>query len=132
MIDHPPLNTVVHYCKIHENKINLCDTVTPFSNIAIWIGGKNSNARSKPSFHKLVASNVPNNPPRWPEAGAIVKKILSVYKEDARDWERVGEWVERIGWPAFFEKTGLPFTKFHINDWKGSRHQLNASAHIRF
>lgn len=102
------------------------------SNIAIWIGGKNSNARSKPSFHKLVASNIPNNPPRWPEAAAVVKKILSIYKEDAKDWERVGEWVDRIGWPAFFEKTGLPFTKFHINDWKGSRHQLNSSAYIRF
>jgi dissimilatory sulfite reductase (desulfoviridin) alpha/beta subunit len=35
---------------------------------------------------------------------AVVKKILAVYKGDARDWERVGEWVERIGWPAFFEK----------------------------
>jgi sulfite reductase beta subunit len=35
----------------------------------------------------------------------VVKKILAVYKGDARDWERVGEWVERIGWPAFFEKT---------------------------
>jgi sulfite reductase beta subunit len=102
------------------------------SKIALWIGGKNSNARSKPSFHKLVASNLPNNPPRWPEVGAVVKNILSVYKEDARDWERVGEWVDRIGWPAFFEKTGLPFTKFHINDWKGARHELNSSAHIRF
>jgi dissimilatory sulfite reductase (desulfoviridin) alpha/beta subunit len=30
----------------------------------------------------------------------VVKKILAVYKADARDWERVGEWVERIGWPA--------------------------------
>ncbi|MBT7498488.1 MAG: dissimilatory-type sulfite reductase subunit beta, partial [Candidatus Thioglobus sp.] len=48
------------------------------------------------------------------------------------DWERMGEWVDRIGWPAFFEKTGLPFTKFHISDWKGTRHQLNSSAHIRF
>ncbi|HAE04711.1 MAG TPA: dissimilatory-type sulfite reductase subunit beta, partial [Gammaproteobacteria bacterium] len=71
-------------------------------------------------------------PPRWPEVGAVVKQILAVYKGDARDWERVGEWVERIGWPAFFEKTGLPFTKFHVSDWKGTRHQLNSSAYIRF
>ena len=26
----------------------------------------------------------------------------------------------RIGWPRFFELTGLPFTKFHINNWKGN------------
>ena len=102
------------------------------SKFAIWVGGKNSNARSKPTFHKLVASGVPNNPPRWPEVSEIVLKILRTYKEDAKDWERVGEWAERIGWPRFFEKTGLPFTKYHIDNWRGGRENLNASAHIRF
>ena len=40
--------------------------------------------------------------------------------------------VEHIGWPRFFELTGLPFTRFHIDNWPGSRASLNASAHIRF
>jgi dissimilatory sulfite reductase beta subunit len=102
------------------------------SKLAIWVGGKNSNARSKPSFHKLVAAGIPNNPPRWPEVADIVKKILNTYKEDAKDWERIGEWAERIGWPRFFELTGLPFTKYHIDNWRGSRASLNASTHIRF
>jgi len=102
------------------------------SKFAIWVGGKNSNARSKPTFHKLVAAGIPNNPPRWPEVSDVVKKILQAYKEDAKDWERIGEWAERIGWPRFFEKTDLPFTKYHIDNWRGSRATLNASAHIRF
>ena len=102
------------------------------SKLAVWVGGKNSNARSKPMFQKLVAAGLPNNPPRWPEVAAVVKKILYTYKKDARDWERVGDWVERIGWPRFFELTGLPFTKFHIDNWRGARNSLNASAHIRF
>ncbi len=102
------------------------------SKFAIWVGGKNSNARGKPTFHKLVAAGVPNNPPRWPEVGKIVKKILSVYKEDAKDWERIGEWAERIGWPRFFELTELPFTKYHVDDWRGARASLNSSTHIRF
>ncbi len=102
------------------------------SKMAIWIGGKNSNARSKPMFHKLVAAGIPNNPPRWPEVAAIVKKILRVYKQDAHDWERMGEWVERIGWPRFFELTELPFTKYHLDNWRGSRASLNASTHVRF
>jgi sulfite reductase beta subunit len=102
------------------------------SKLAIWVGGKHSNARSKPSFHKLVAAGIPNNPPRWPEVSEVVLKILKVYKEDAKDWERMGEWAERIGWPTFFEKTGLPFTKYHIDTWRGSRASLNNSAHIRF
>ena len=32
----------------------------------------------------------------------------------------------------FFEKTGLPFTKYHIDNWRGARNSLNASTHIRF
>lgn len=102
------------------------------SKLAIWVGGKNSNARSKPTFHKLVAAGLPNNPPRWPEVAAVVQKILDAYRADAHDWERVGEWVERIGWSRFFEMTGLPFTRYHIDNWRGARHSLNASAHIRF
>ncbi len=102
------------------------------SKLAIWVGGKNSNARSKPKFHKLVAAGIPNNPPRWPEVATIVKKILNEYKADARDWERLSDWIDRIGWPRFFEKTELPFTKYHIDNWRGARSSLNASAHIRF
>jgi sulfite reductase beta subunit len=61
------------------------------SKLAVWVGGKNSNARSKPAFQKLVAAGIPNNPPRWPEATALVKRILRAYQQDARDWERLGE-----------------------------------------
>ncbi len=102
-----------------------------YTKLAVFVGGKHSNARSKPTFHKLVAAGIPNNAPRWPEAAEVVKTILRVYKEDARDWERVGEWIERIGWPRFFELTNLPFTKYHIDDWRGARGTLNASAHVR-
>ena len=100
--------------------------------LAIWVGGKHSNARSKPSFHKLVVANLPNNPPRWPEVTEIVLKILHAYKNDARHWERVGEWIDRIGWPRFFEMVDMPFTKHHIDDFRGGRTALNTSAHIHF
>jgi sulfite reductase beta subunit len=44
----------------------------------------------------------------------------------------MADWIERIGWPRFFEKTGLPFTKYMIDDWRGGRANLNASTHVRF
>jgi len=44
--------------------------------IAIWVGGKHSNARSKPTFHKLAVANLPNNAPHWPEVNAVVKRII--------------------------------------------------------
>jgi len=102
------------------------------SKIAIWVGGKNSNARTRPMLHKLVAAGLPNNPPRWPEVAGVVRKILDTYKNDARAYERMGEWIERIGWKRFFELTDLPFTRYHIDNWRGARSSLNASAHIRF
>jgi sulfite reductase beta subunit len=102
------------------------------SKIAIWVGGKHSSTRSKPKFHKLVAAGIENNAPRWPEAAAVVKKILAAYKADARPWERMGEWIERIGWPRFFEMTELPFTKYHLDNWRGGRANLNASAQLHF
>ena len=102
------------------------------SKLAIWVGGKHSSTRSKPMFHKLVAAGLPNNPPRWPEVTEIVLKILYAYKENARPFERMGEWIGRIGWARFFELTGLPFTKYHIDNWRGSRGSLNASAQVRF
>ncbi|MBF0128893.1 MAG: dissimilatory-type sulfite reductase subunit beta, partial [Alphaproteobacteria bacterium] len=101
------------------------------SKLAIWVGGKHSSTRSKPTFHKLVVAGLPNNAPRWPEVAEVVLNILKVYKADGRPWERMGEWIERIGWPRFFEMTGLPFTKFHIESWRGGRSSLNASSQVR-
>ncbi len=100
--------------------------------IAVWVGGKHSNARSKPTFHKLVVANLPNNPPRWPEVEEVVRKILYAYKEHGRPWERMGEWIDRIGWPRFFELTGFAFTKHHLDTWTGARKTMNMSAHIHF
>ena len=102
------------------------------SKLAIWVGGKNSNARSKPTLHKLVAAGLPNNAPRWPEVAAVVKKILHAYKNDARDYERMGEWIERIDWSRVFELTDPAFTRYHIANWRWARQSLNSSAHIGF
>ena len=73
--------------------------------IAIWVGGKHSNARTKPTFHKLAVVNLPNNPPHWPEVNDVVRRIVYAYKDDAKHWERLGEWIDRIGWGRFFEMT---------------------------
>lgn len=97
----------------------------------IWVGGKGSNARGGPSLMKMAVWGLPNNPPRWPEVSDAVRKILKAYKEGAKDWERVGEWIDRIGWQRFFEKTGFPFTKYHIEDGPGAMWTYNRSTHVR-
>ena len=86
--------------------------------IAILVGGKVSNSRSVPKFSKLVIPFLPNTTPRWPETVEAVKKILEAYAADARKYERVGEWAERIGWEMFFEKCDIPFTDKSIDDYR--------------
>ncbi len=100
--------------------------------ISIWVGGKVSNARSKPAFTKLLVPYLPNNPPRWPEVVDVVKNIIQVYKDNAKKWERLGEMIERIGWAKFFKLTGFEFTKYHIDDYKLATKSYNMSAHLRF
>jgi dissimilatory sulfite reductase beta subunit len=86
--------------------------------IAILVGGKISNTRSAPKFSKLVIPYLPNNTPLWPEVVEAVKKILEAYAKDAKKYERVGEWAERIGWERFFEKCDIPFTEKSIDDYR--------------
>jgi dissimilatory sulfite reductase beta subunit len=85
--------------------------------ISIWVGGKVSNARSAPKFSKLAIPFLPNNPPRWPETVAAVKNIVETYAKHARKHERMGEWIERVGWERFFRLTGIEFTDKHIDDF---------------
>ncbi|MEE8483635.1 MAG: dissimilatory-type sulfite reductase subunit beta [Nitrospinota bacterium] len=99
--------------------------------LSIWIGGKSSSTRKGPSFMKLATWGIPNNPPRWPEVAAAVDKILNAYKDSAKPYERIGEWVDRIGWPKFFDLTGFEFTKYHIEDGPGARATFNMSSQAR-
>jgi sulfite reductase beta subunit len=100
--------------------------------ISIWVGGKVSNARSAPKFSKLAIPFIPNNPPRWPEVVDAVVNIVNVYAQNAKKFERMGEWIERVGWPKFFELTGIPFTRYHIDDFKHAGLTYARSTHIRF
>jgi len=123
-------------CMYCGNCFTVCPSMTladPINDgISIWIGGKVSNARSEPTFTKLVIPWIPNNPPRWPEVTDAVKKIIEVYAQGARNYERVGEWVNRIGWPRFFELTGFEFTKYHIDDFKYAGLTYKRSAQLKF
>ncbi|MBI5178090.1 MAG: dissimilatory-type sulfite reductase subunit beta [Nitrospinae bacterium] len=100
--------------------------------VSIWVGGKVANARTRPMFSKLAIPYLPNNPPRWPEVTEAVKKIVDVYAANAKPWERIGEWIERISWPKFFEITGLPFTRYHIDDFRGANKTYRTTTHMKF
>jgi len=129
------VEVVEEQCMYCGNCYTVCPAM-PLNNpetdgISIWVGGKVSNARTEPKFSKLAIPFIPNNPPRWPEVVEAVVNIVDVYAANARKYERVGEWIERIGWPKFFELTGIEFTRYHIDDFKHAGRTFARSAHIR-
>jgi dissimilatory sulfite reductase beta subunit len=100
--------------------------------VAIVAGGKVGNLRSMPKFSKLVVPFIKNNPPRWPEVVDACKKILDLYIAGANKHERVGEWIERIGWEKFFKITGFPFTFQHIDDFTIARETFRTAATFKW
>ncbi|MCG8531122.1 MAG: sulfite reductase, dissimilatory-type beta subunit, partial [Desulfovibrionales bacterium] len=86
--------------------------------VVIMVGGKVSNRISQPKFSKVVVAYIPNETPRWPTLTEKIKHIIDVYAENAMKYERLGDWIERIGWEKFFEMTGLEFTQHLIDDFR--------------
>ena len=99
--------------------------------VSIWVGGKVSNSRTEPTFSKLAIPFLPNNPPRWPEVVQAVRKMVDVWAENARSFERMGQFIDRIGWRRFFKLADIEFCKEHIDDYKYAGLTYKRSAQIR-
>jgi sulfite reductase beta subunit len=130
----PSLEVIEEKCVFCGNCYTVCPSMSlndPGDGISIWVGGKVSNARHEPMFSKLAIPFLPNNPPRWPEVVAAVKNIVDTYARNAQRFERMGEWIERIGWPRFFKLTGIEFTRYHIDDFTHAGETFRRSAHLR-
>lgn len=129
------VEVVEEQCMFCANCYTVCPSMTlndpEMDGVSIWVGGKVSNARSVPKFSKLAIPYLPNNPPRWPEVVEAVKNIVEIYASNAKKFERMGEWIERIGWPKFFDLTGIEFTKYHIDDFTHAGTTYRTSTQIR-
>ncbi len=132
---HQSVEVIEDQCMYCANCYTVCPAM-PINNslndgIALWVGGKVSNARCEPKFSKMAVHFIDNDPPRWEEVVDAVKKIVEVWAADARKFERMGEWIDRIGWTRFFELTGFEFTKYHIDDFTHAGLKFRTSMHYR-
>lgn len=129
------VEVVEEQCMFCANCYTVCPSMTlndpDMDGVSVWVGGKVSNARAEPMFSKLAIPFLPNNPPRWPELVQAVRNIVEVWAGNARKYERMGEWINRIGWPKFFQLTGIEFTKYHIDDFSHAGETYRRSAHLR-
>jgi dissimilatory sulfite reductase beta subunit len=109
-------------CMFCGNCYTMCPSLpladTEGDGIVLMAGGKVSNRISAPKFSKVVVAFIPNEAPRWPNTCDAIKKMVEVYAADARKYERLGEWAERIGWERFFEKCELEFSHHLIDDFR--------------
>lgn len=132
----PSVEVIEERCMFCANCYTVCPAMKlndPLNDgVSIWVGGKVSNARTEPMFSKLVIPFLPNNPPRWPEVVDVVRSLVEVWEKDAKPHERMGEWINRIGWPRFFQITGLPFQKEHIDDFKHAGLTYKRSLHLTY
>jgi len=128
------VEVIEEQCVYCGNCYTVCPSMPlndPSDGVSIWVGGKVSNARSEPMFSKLAIPFLPNNPPRWPEVTSAVKSIVELYAKHARNYERMGEWIQRIGWPRFFRLAGIPFTLAHIDDFTHAGETFKRSLQVR-
>ena len=133
---HASVEVIEEKCMYCANCYTVCPSMPlndPESDgVSIWIGGKVSNARAEPRFSKLAIPFLPNNPPRWPEVVDSVRRLVEIWIKGARKFERMGDFVERIGWAKFFRLAGISFEKVHIDDFKHAGLSFRRSTHIRF
>ncbi|MBN1841040.1 MAG: dissimilatory-type sulfite reductase subunit beta [Deltaproteobacteria bacterium] len=109
-------------CMFCGNCYTMCPSMpladTEGDGIVLMAGGKISNRIDAPKFSKVVVAFIENEPPRWPTLTKTIKRIVDAYSADARKYERLGQWAERIGWEKFFEKCELEFTHHLIDDFR--------------
>ncbi len=132
----PSVEVIEEKCMFCANCYTVCPSM-PMNDalndgVSLWVGGKVSNARHEPMFSKLAVPFIENNPPRWPEVTDAIKNIVDIWAANARNYERIGEWIERIGWPKFFKMTGIEFQKEHIDDFRNAGLSYKRSAHLTY
>jgi sulfite reductase beta subunit len=123
-------------CMYCGNCYTMSPAINPFDpendGVSIWVGGKVSNARMAPMFSRLAIPFLPNNPPRWPEVVEAVRNLVEIWAGHARKHERMGEWIERIGWEKFFSLANIPFTDKHIDDYIFSIDTFRSTTQFRY
>ena len=94
-------------------------TAPPPPGLAAGIGGASRLAAANPYLGGV-----------WSVVEAV-RNTVEVWAKGAKKFERMGEFIERIGWPKFFELTGIEFEKEHIDDYKHAGLTYKRSAQIR-
>jgi sulfite reductase beta subunit len=98
---------------------NVCPTaiqMTGQRGVAIAVGGSSANTGRGPRLARLLVPFIPMESPL--ECGPVldvVGRVIDLWRGGACPGERVGDFVDRIGWPAFLKRVGMAFD-LHLID----------------
>jgi|TARA_B100000315_G_C14583451_1_gene591709 sulfite reductase beta subunit len=112
-----------------------CEAITMVpetAGLAIVVGGKAGNTGDGPAWAKVAVHYLPNNPPGWEETVEVIRRIVDVWKNDAQKDERIREWINRIGWEKFFEKTSIEVNLKHIDGLLGGTRNVRSNVRFRW
>ena len=131
----PSVDLIKDQCMFCGNCYTVCPAM-PLNDpeddgMSIWAGGKVSNALGRRSSPSWRCRSCPTTRRAGPSGGCGGQNRGCV-RQHARKYERVGEWIERVGWPRFFQLTGFEFTRYHIDDFKHAGLTYARSAQIRY
>jgi len=92
---------------------NLCPTAIRMGGqrgAAVAVGGTSANTGRGPRLARVLAPFIPSSGPlEYEPLLDLVERIIGAWKSGARAGERVGAFVDRVGWPAFLRQVQVEF-----------------------
>jgi len=86
--------------------------------VAVVVGGSAGNARRGPRLARLLVPFIPlESPLECDRLLELVVRVIEIWAEGARVGERIGDFVDRIGWPAFLRRLGVDFDPYLIDNF---------------
>lgn len=78
--------------------------------VALAVGGTSSNTSRGPRLARLLVPFIPlASALEWEPVVQVVGRVIEVWKGGARGGERLGDFIDRIGWPSFLRRMGVAF-----------------------
>ncbi len=100
---------------------NVCPAAIQMSGqrgVAIAVGGIASNTGRGPRLARLLVPFIPlESPLECRPVLDVVGRVIDLWRGSARRGERVGDFVDRIGWPSFLRRVGVAFDPYLIDNF---------------
>ncbi len=100
---------------------NVCPAAIQMSGqrgVAIAVGGSSSNTGPGPRLARLVVPFIPlESPLDCQPVLEVVERVIDLWRCNARRGERMGAFIDRIGWPTFLRRVGVDFDPYLIDNF---------------